>query len=548
VDYNVKLKNPTILRENASIGKLSAEQDDDFLADAFIYHPMFSTLTDKNSPTMILLGRTGSGKTALLRRIEMKNDRVKTIDLVDLMMDHVSNSDVIRFLSALGIDLDLFFQTLWKHLLCLEFIRLRFKVENEQDSGTFVERVFQKFLGDGKRKRAIEYLKKWEGKFWITADENIKEITRQLETKVSADLGVEVDKFRTRAGYERTLSAEKKSEVIGRAKKFVNSEQIADLSSVMDMLGELNSDSGYRCFLLIDRIDEKWVDESLRFKLVRALIESLRSFRKIDNLRIIVALRTDVYERVIVESDDVGFQREKYEDYTAKLEWDAKQLHDLVDSRIRSLYRRKYTKQDVDFGDLFSLKVGGVEPLTYILERTLFRPRDMVSFVNECLLQAVGQSDIAPKHIKAAEAEFSRKRLEALYDEWRSTYPSLETVIKLLRRDKEIFAVEDLFRRDSFQETVLAVGTRDDWKIDPLFSVCRAYVEDNATRNLNEVGFAIVEKMYRIGVFGVKLHPDRRYEFSHLDNPILPSGQLTVDTKVRIHPMLHRALGIGAQV
>jgi hypothetical protein len=46
--------------------------------------------------------------------------------------------------------------------------------------------------------------------------------------------------------------------------------------------------------ILIDKLDEHWVDVSIRFKLIRSLIESLKSFRRITNLKILVALRSDV--------------------------------------------------------------------------------------------------------------------------------------------------------------------------------------------------------------------------------------------------------------
>jgi hypothetical protein len=35
----------------------------------------------------------------------------------------VSNSDALNFLHAIGADLDLLFQALWKHVLCIEFTR-----------------------------------------------------------------------------------------------------------------------------------------------------------------------------------------------------------------------------------------------------------------------------------------------------------------------------------------------------------------------------------------------------------------------------------------
>lgn len=61
---------------------------------------------------------------------------------------------------------------------------------------------------------------------------------------------------------------------------------------------------------MIDKLDEKWVDETVRFDLIRALIECLRSFNKISKLKVVVAIREDVLERVVQDNRDIGFQRE----------------------------------------------------------------------------------------------------------------------------------------------------------------------------------------------------------------------------------------------
>ena len=74
-----------------------------------------------------------------------------------------------------------------------------------------------------------------------------------------------------------------------------------------------------------------WVDVSIRFKLIRALIESLKSFRRIQNLKVLVALRSDVLERVIQETKDLTFQREKLDDYFIHIKWTKPLLKQLID-------------------------------------------------------------------------------------------------------------------------------------------------------------------------------------------------------------------------
>lgn len=84
-------------------------------------------------------------------------------------------------------------------------------------------------------------MREWEGKFWITTDQNIKEITEKYEKRIQAELGGEIKKFIAKTNYSKQLGSEKKIELISRVKKIINSEQLHDLHKVIDLLSE-NSD------------------------------------------------------------------------------------------------------------------------------------------------------------------------------------------------------------------------------------------------------------------------------------------------------------------
>ncbi|QND49817.1 hypothetical protein HB780_30555 [Rhizobium lusitanum] len=202
--------NPVIIRPDTSIGNNSAEADDEFLFECFVDHPALEATRDVANSKMFVLARTGGGKTAILRKIKQQYpDTASVIDLSGLSMDYVANSTIVRFLKSIDVDLDLFFQALWKHVLCLEYIRLRYNVSNGESSRQVFSWFKDFFKSDGRRQSALKYLSEWEGKFFITMDENIKEITSRLESKVNGEFGAEVEKFSVRAGYSRTLSNEK---------------------------------------------------------------------------------------------------------------------------------------------------------------------------------------------------------------------------------------------------------------------------------------------------------------------------------------------------
>lgn len=56
-------------RRHGTIGAAAAEEDERFLTACFINTGDLDTLLDCENPRRIILGRTGTGKTALLNRV-----------------------------------------------------------------------------------------------------------------------------------------------------------------------------------------------------------------------------------------------------------------------------------------------------------------------------------------------------------------------------------------------------------------------------------------------------------------------------------------------
>ena len=123
-------------------------------------------------------------------------------------------------------------------------------------------------------------------------------------------------------------------------------------------------------------------------------------------------------------------------------------LKKLVDLRIRKLCSFEYTKGDVGFDDIFTHKIGQKDPFQYIIDRTHFRPRDTIAFVNKCLEIAEGNSDVKAKDVRAAEGYYSSVRLAALKNEWVSAIPSIEDLLKLVSRRNQNFNLPDLISDD----------------------------------------------------------------------------------------------------
>jgi hypothetical protein len=541
-----KLANPIQLKPGMTIGANAAEMDDEFLLPCFVHYPPVKVCLDLGSRGTVIDGRTGSGKTAILKYISSTVEHASEIDPFEMSMSYVSNSDVLSFLYAIGADLDLLFHVLWKHVLCIEFIRMRFSVNSEESSRGVFGWIFDKFNHDARRKKAVTYLREWEGKFWITMDQNIKELTEKIEKAVRAELGVEIDKFKAGGHYEKRLSVDKKSEFVARVKKIINSEQLSELGSVIDLLSDVESEIDQkRYYILVDKLDENWVDAAVRFKMIRGLVESLKAFRKIRDLKILVAARSDVLERVVQETKDLTFQREKLDDYFVHLKWTKPLLKELVDRRIQQLFRKQYTQVCITFDDIFRAKVGNMEPFDYLLERTLMRPRDVIAFVNECLNEAQGNYEVTATVIKKAEAQFSTKRRASIEQEWQSAYPSIKRLVSFLSaRRKALLSFEAFCPSKEMDDMALAIYSEGQLAYDPLYEIAKAHCDDAPSTDFART---IVSMLYRVGAIGVKVQTSAPYQFAHLHHPLLPIEQIPdTDVSVRIHPMLLGAFRLSA--
>jgi len=324
---------------------------------------------------------------------------------------------------------------------------------------------------------------------------------------------------------------------------------LSDLAKVLDLLAsyETKTDkyrSGY--YILIDRLDEKWVDDSVRYQLIKALIECLKSMRKIRDLKIIVSIREDVLEKVIQNNDDPGFQREKYYDYAVKVRWSEEDLRKIINRRINHLFKSQYSSENIFFEDIFDEKVGTVPTISYLFKRTLMRPRDAIAFVNECLELSSERSAVSQRIVRRAEREYSRMRLNALTDEWRSTFPSLKHVFRLITDQAPAFNPADEFWSEAFIDDLsLSITAHDEQQeADSIYLRANEAFASGSTASKHALVREVLSILYRIGAVGLKMHPSDPYWYSFKATPVVEPSNISVGTKVQVHEMLQSALNL----
>ena len=204
------------------------------------------------------------------------------------------------------------------------------------------------------------------------------------------------------------------------------------------------------------------------------------------------------------------------------------------------MFKRQYSRQQIFFEDFFPYKVGRQDPFDYMADRTLMRPRDLIAFVNECLEASDGLHEVSASRLQRAEVEFSRKRRDALEQEWQSAFPSIDRLLAFAASRKKVSIEFRELLDNGLDELALEIAARGKIGFDPIFDAAQRSVEKKETDTLAFLA-EVAALLYRVGAVGLKLDPAERFLYSHIDEPLISIERLTPNTRLRIHPMLHGA-------
>lgn len=532
-------------KKHETIGAEGAEEDSDYVTECFCDTGDLNVLCDTRQPQRIVVGRTGAGKTALLLNLLEREKNVTWLEPEELALQYLSNSTILQHLEVLGVDLDVFYRYLWRHIMVVELIKLKYPVKNEKDQNNMFAKITALFGEDKGKREALDYLSEWGNKFWLETDARVKEITKKFEDEIQAEFGGSYGGFKAGASGKTATSVEERMELAQRAQKVVHSVQIVKLARVMDILADdVLKDPQSRYFIVIDKLDEKWVHSTLRYRLIRALIETIRDFKKITNAKIVIALRQDLLARVIRQTRDEGFQQEKYQPLYLRLLWNAESLKRLTEKRLNRLVACQYTGAAVRWDDIFPVKIGRQDSFDWVVNRSMYRPRDLIRFVNCCMTLAVGKPEVTKAMMKTAENTYSRERLDSVCDEWAADYPNLVKCVKILRGRPRGFALG--YVNDSDVEDICIDIMDKDSETTVLEDWARKVLDGRA--DISEFKIRVFRELHKTGVIGVKTSASQSTSWAFQEQDPISQAEFDDETRIVICPMFWRALGVDPRI
>jgi hypothetical protein len=213
-----------------TIGNQAAETDD-FLSDCFVETAEYEELADFSNNKMILIGRTGSGKTALLRKIRDSADTVIDIVPEKFALEYIVNNPFVQKLKGQDINLDAFYKFLWIHEIASKIIGQTLYEDGEEKLTSKITRFFSEHSKDKEKlKKLRNYLEKHEGQWF--SETFPEKITTEMQAGLTGQLGVN-----SALSVDGKLSETQKIEIQTAANSYVNREQLQQLYNIIEMLG-----------------------------------------------------------------------------------------------------------------------------------------------------------------------------------------------------------------------------------------------------------------------------------------------------------------------
>ena len=477
-----------------NFGAPAAERDiNEGLDDYFVESDAFRRVA--SGKKTVVLGNRGTGKSAIFKVIASRNRHAGTsvIELAPEDYSYEMLSKVMVGESAGSWAKTGAYTVAWKYLIYVLVMKeltkkgARLKTGAASDIYRYV-RDHQKDMADNPIGQLISYLKRLEG-FKI-------------------------------GKYEAGLAARELDRLY----------RLEEIEPLLPRLDELCNKQPVRVF--VDELDRGWDASEDAQGFVAGLFQACISINdRHANLGVSMSLRQELYDSIPTLYEDA----QKYRDLIEVLAWDEPLLLELSANRIRhSVPALREANNEDAWSAVFAetLEYRQTKSLNYIVDRTLYRPREIIQFCT----QAVEQKDrmhaefpINYSVLSEAEQSYSEERARDLASEYRFQYPGLLEIFDVFRG--HVYLLD----RDELEHICLEIAAGE-IKV----GAAAEWVSDKNPDKL-------VEILWRIGflraqaVGGIKAR--RRSGSSYLGPHQISNLNLGNLTRFHIHPMFRAYLG-----
>lgn len=479
-----------------TLGAAAAERDiAQGLSEYFVESLAFTRLAEGNK--RIVIGNRGTGKSAIFQIIadRRRKARQAVIELAPGDYSYEMLSRVLASEAAGSWAKHGAYAVAWKYLLYLSVIQACVGEATGDKRGA--RGRLQRYLRDNhgiqqgsKLQALVEYLKRMEGIKLGPVEASLKTRDRLREL-----------------------------------------DQMYKLDVLNSLLGDLrNVLLKQPVVILIDELDRGWDASEDAKAFVSGLFQACVSLNQFSaNLRVYMSLRQELYENIPALYEDA----QKARDLIEYISWDEGALKNLVANRIRhSVPSLRGSDDDYAWAAVFSetLTYRQTRSFKYFVDRTLFRPREIIELGTRALeaAQGVGGSGFPIDYasVNAAELGYSKARVQDIAAEYRFQFPGLAGVFEAFRQRQYKLTREDL--------ELLCLG----------LSMGEPPTLDTDAWLKGADPEAVIDILWRVGFLQARVVGGRKSGSQYLGSHQVSSLNCRTSAQFQVHPMFRAHLGM----
>lgn len=319
-------------------------------------------------------------------------------------------------------------------------------------------------------------------------------------------------------------------EAAAKTRELAQLYKLQEIEPLVPCIAELTTRR--KVVVLVDELDKGWDNSEDAKAFVSGLFQATVALNEKDpNLSVYISLRQELYDSIPALYDDA----QKYRDIIETIRWDEPSLLAVVANRIRFSVPQLRDKDDTEcWNAVFAetLQYRKARSFNYMIDRTLYRPREIIQFCTDTLEESRSQNvqPIDYSVISRAEQIYSDAREKDIAAEYRFQYPGLQSVFEVFRG--RTYTME----RVELEDLCLKVCTgevRTDQSASWVFEQDPDYLIDVLWR----VGFL---RAYAVG--GLKAV--RRSGSSYVGPHQVSALNLQSISRFHVHPMFRASLGM----
>lgn len=368
------------------------------LNSSFVETPFYQTAKDGRKE--LILGRKGTGKSAVCLMLEQALAQ-EHIPAFLITPDALSVSQIQRF-QDLSSNPEDSMKIVWHYALLVHIA---------------------KYLADQLRQGTVKSAPASKKKLLAFLRDNKHIDTAPVFSRIGHTIG-QLKKVSFKAfGIELGIEKEHIPAAASISESLVNLQQL--IATILD-----DNPESPRLFLLLDKLDDLWNDTAESDMMIIGLIRACREINTaLRGVFTCIFLRSDIFDTLEFHDYD------KFHGTEELIGWHHKTLRTLICRRIRSSTQQTGSDSEA-WNSVFAENVLNTDSFSFIVSRTLCRPRDLIQFCNLCQenAQRNAHSVIEASDVTDAEKRYSQWKLQDMVIEYRINYPFLKDLLLGFKR------------------------------------------------------------------------------------------------------------------